>query len=57
MSIESDLKKDGIEVVGRLDTLSVNSLAHDVAEKICKAFPEQNFIFQNLFTNVHSQYS
>lgn len=49
MSIESDLKKDGIEVVGRLDTLSVNSLAHDVAEKICKAFPEQNFIFQNLF--------
>ena len=34
MSIESDLKKDGIEVVRRLDTLSVNSLAHDVAEKV-----------------------
>lgn len=49
MSIESDLKKDGIEVVGQLDTLSINSLAHDVAEKICKAFPEQNFIFHNLF--------
>ena len=49
MSIESDLKKDGIKVVGTLDTLSVNTLAHDVAEKICKTFPEQNFIFHNLF--------
>lgn len=49
MSIEKDLKKDGIEVIGTLDTLSVNTIAHDVAEKICKAFPEQNFIFQNLF--------
>ena len=49
MSIESDLKKDGIKVVGNLDTLSVNTLAHNVAEKICKTFPEQNFIFQNLF--------
>lgn len=49
MSIESDLKKDGIKVVGNLDTLSVNTLAHDVAEKICNTFPEQNFIFQNLF--------
>ena len=49
MSIESDLKKDGITVVGKLDTLKVNSLAHNVTKKICKAFPEQNFIFQNLF--------
>lgn len=49
MSIESDLKKDGIKVIGTLDTLSVNTLAHGVAEKICKTFPEQNFIFHNLF--------
>lgn len=49
MSIESDLKKDGIKVIGTLDTLSANTLAHDVAEKICKTFPEQNFIFHNLF--------
>lgn len=49
MSIESDLKKDGITVISKLDTLSVNTLARDVAEKICKTFPEQNFIFQNLF--------
>lgn len=52
MNIENDLKKDGIEVVGKLDTLSINTLAHDVAQKLCKAFPEQNFIFQNLFISL-----
>lgn len=49
MSIESDLKKDGIKVTGALDTLKVNTLAHNVAEKICNTFPKQNFIFHNLF--------
>ena len=49
MSIESDLRKDGITVVAPLDTLSVNTIARDVAEKLCKAFPNQHFIFQNLF--------
>lgn len=49
MSIESDLKKDGITVIGKLDTLSINTIARDIAEKICRAFPEQHFIFQNLF--------
>lgn len=49
MSIESDLRKDGITVVGPLDTLSVNTIARDTAERLCKAFPEQKFVFQNLF--------
>ena len=49
MSIESDLRKDGITVIKPLDTLSVNTIARNTAEKLCKAFPEQNFIFQNLF--------
>lgn len=49
MSIESDLRKDGIKVIGPLDTLSVNTISRNIAEKICRAFPEQNFIFQNLF--------
>ena len=49
MSIESELRKDGINVIMPLDTLSVNTIARDTAEKLCKAFPEQNFIFQNLF--------
>lgn len=49
MNIEAELKKDGIEIVGRLDTLSVNSLAKSVAEKICKAFPRAHFSTQQLF--------
>ncbi len=49
MSIESDLKKDGITVVEKLDTLSSNTISRNIAEKLCKAFPNQNFIFQNLF--------
>ena len=49
MSIESDLKKDGIKVVRPLDTLSINTISRNIAEKLCKAFPDQNFIFQNLF--------
>ena len=49
MSIESDLKKDGIIVIRPLDTLSINTISRNIAEKLCKTFPEQNFIFQNLF--------
>ena len=49
MSIESDLRKDGITVIGPLDTLSINTIARDTADRLCKAFPDQNFIFQNLF--------
>ena len=48
MSIESDLRKDGITVIGPLDTLSINTIARDTADRLCKAFPDQNFIFQNL---------
>ena len=49
MSIESDLKKDGIKVIRPLDTLSINTISRNIAEKLCKTFPDQNFIFQNLF--------
>ena len=49
MNIEAELKKDGIEIVGRLDTLSVNSLAKSVSSKICKAFPKAHFSSKQLF--------
>ncbi len=49
MNIESELKKDGIEIIGRLDTLSVNSIAKNVAEKLCKAFPKAYFDYSQLF--------
>ncbi len=49
MNIEAELKKDGIEIVGRLDTLSVNSLAKNVSDKICKTFPKAHFSSKELF--------
>lgn len=49
MNINAELKKDGIEVIGRLDTLSVNSLAKNVAEQICNAFPSAHFNYSQLF--------
>ena len=49
MNVEAELKKDGIEIIGRLDTLSVNSISRNVAEKICKAFPRAHFDYSQLF--------
>ena len=39
MSIESDLKKDGIEIVSKLDTLVVNNIARNISRKIIATFP------------------
>ena len=33
MSIESDLRKDGIRVVDILDTMTINRIAHNIAKK------------------------
>lgn len=49
MSIESDLKKEGIEVTGKLDTLKVNSIAKTISEKLTYAFPEHDFRTDELF--------
>ena len=49
MSIKSDLKRDGIEVVEKLDTLKVNSIARNISMKICDTFPEFNLIQNDLF--------
>ena len=52
MSIESDLKKDGIEVIEPLDTLKINSLARNISIKLCETFPNfglnQNELFIKL---------
>ena len=52
MNIQSELKKDGIEIIGRLDTLSVNTLAKNISEKICKAFPKAHFVPSHLFIEI-----
>lgn len=49
MSIESDLRKDGIKVISKLDTLVVNNIARNIARKIVATFPELNFDETNLF--------
>jgi len=49
MSIESDLKKDGIEVVEKLDTLKINSIARNISLKICNTFPEYGLNQNDLF--------
>lgn len=49
MSINSDLKKEGIEVVSKLDTLKVNSIAKTIAEKLALAFSEYDFKTDELF--------
>ena len=48
MSIESDLMKDGIQVISKLDTLVVNNIARNIARKIVATFPELNFDETNL---------
>ncbi len=52
MSIESDLRKDGIRVVDILDTMTVNKIAHNIAIKLCDTFPELGFSENTLFTKL-----
>ena len=49
MSIESDLKKDGIKVISKLDTLVVNTIAQSIAKKIVATFPKLNLNETSLF--------
>lgn len=49
MSIETELKKDGIEVIKKLDTLKINSIAMNVSLKLCETFPEYNLNQNELF--------
>ena len=51
MSINSILKKEGITIVKKLDTLKVNTIAKSVASKLCLAFPEHNFNRSDLFSS------
>ena len=42
MSINSTLRKEGIEDIKPLKTLEINKIASSISEKICSAFPEHN---------------
>lgn len=49
MSIETDLRKDGIKMIAPLDTLSINSIAKFVSEQLSATFPKENFSTEDLF--------
>lgn len=49
MSVETDLKKDGIEVIKKLDTLKVNSIARNISIRLCETFPNFNLKQNDLF--------
>ena len=49
MVSNSKLKKEGIEVKQKLDTLKVNTVANNIANKLCFAFPEHNLNKSDLF--------
>lgn len=49
MSIETDLKKEGIVVIEPIDTLTVNTIAKSVAEKLVNRFSEQNLNYDDIF--------
>ena len=49
MNIEQELKKEGIEIIKKIDTLKVNTIAKSVAEKLIATFPEQDLNYSELF--------
>lgn len=49
MSIKSDLKREGIEVIEELNTLLINHLAKNVASKLCETFPNYGLNENDLF--------
>ncbi len=49
MSIKKDLKREGIEVINKFDTLSVNTLAKKIADIISSTFPSLKLNSNELF--------
>lgn len=52
MSIESVLRKEGIEDVKPLDTLTINKIAKNIAKKLSEAFKEQELDESELFISI-----
>ena len=52
MNIESELKKNGIQIVEKLDTLFVNSIASNISTKICDTFPQFKLDKNTLFAKL-----
>ena len=52
MSINSALKKEGIKVIGKLNTLEVNKIATSISKSIADTFPEHSINQKDLFISI-----
>lgn len=52
MGIKRDLKREGIEIISSLDTLTINSLSKNIADMLSKSFPELNLDAKKLFIKI-----
>ena len=52
MGINYLLKKEGLEEIVKLDTLTINKIAKHISEKLCAAFPELNLNQSDLFISI-----
>ena len=52
MSINSTLKKEGINVIGKLNTLEINKIASNISERLVAAFPEHGINQSDLFISI-----
>lgn len=52
MNIKSTLRKEGIQVIKKLDTLEVNNISKKIANTLCEAFPEHEMQYDNLVNSI-----
>lgn len=52
MSVESILKRDGINIIDKIDTLKVNTIAKNIADKVSSALPEYGLDKESLFVRL-----
>lgn len=52
MSIQKDLKKEGIEVINKLDTLISNDICKSVSRRIFETFPEYGFSKEQIYNKL-----
>ena len=52
MSIKRDLKREGIEIFSKIDTLNTNLIAKNVSKALEATFPDLNLNAEKLFMNI-----
>lgn len=52
MSIKSEIKRDGIEIISDLDSLTINSIASNIVEILQNTFPDNFFNAPKIFSDI-----